>query len=175
MRNLIDVPGEHREYSRCGFCILTFIEGIDDYKGRNSGGSEWAKDDFLQLGAKRLSSDLGVGPHNGKQLLSESWEPIGELEGGGWGDFLNIAPILKVSRAEKTRPELPVCKTGLGERLGNGRLPRPRKTVQPEDTLVPLIQQPTFDLPQYILPRPSQASLPVPREVPSTSDVVHPV
>ena len=173
--DLIHVSGEHRKDSRRGLFIPTFVKGVDDDKGREAGSLKRAYDEFLQLGTKSFLSDLGVDPQDWQQLLSELWVPVSELEGEGWEDVLNVSSGLEISRTEETRAELPVCEATLGERLGDGRLAGPRETVQPENALVCFIGQPTFDLPQYILPRSSQASLPFPGEVSSTSSVMHSV
>jgi hypothetical protein len=63
------------------------------------------------------------------------WVPVCELEGEGGENILDVSPVLEISRTEETRAELPVREAGLSERLGDGRLPGPRETVQPEHTL----------------------------------------
>jgi hypothetical protein len=91
------------------------------------------------LGTERFSSDLGIGFQDWEQLLSEFWVPVGELEGEGGENVLDISPVLEISRTEETRAELPVCKAILSESLGDGRLASPRETVKPENALVGFI------------------------------------
>jgi hypothetical protein len=135
--DLIDGSGEYLEDGGFGLFVPAFVEGVDDDEGRNAGGFERVDNDFLHLRKKRVLSEVRVVPQNGKQRLSELWVSIGELEGEGGEDVLNVAPVLEISRAEETRPELSIRITGLGERLGDGRLPGPRETVEPEKALGP--------------------------------------
>ena len=130
-------------------------------------GFERADDNLLHLGAEGLSSNIRVHPQDPKQLLSKTWVMIGKLECNCWEDCVKTAPILEVPRAEETGTEPSICETHLGKCLGDGRLSRPGEAVQPENTLVSLVCQPTFDLGKNILPRPPQASLPVPGTVSS--------
>ena len=118
--DLIYVSGKDRKNGGGGFFISAFVEGVDDDESRNAGSFEWANDDFLKLGTEGFLSDLRVGPQDRKQLLSEFRVPVGELEGEGGEDVLDIAPVLKISRAEETRTELPIREAILGECLGNG-------------------------------------------------------
>ena len=139
MWDLIDVSGEHRKDSRRGVPVFAFVEGVDDDEGLNAGSLERTDNNFLQLVTKSVSFDLGVGLQDREQLLSELWVPVSKLECEGREDVLDISPVLGISRTEETRTELPVRKASLGECLGDGRLPGPRETIKPEDTLVPLI------------------------------------
>ena len=134
--DLVHVSGEYRKDSRGGFLVFTFIEGVNNNEGRNAGSFERANDKLLQLGTKGFLSNVGVGPQDRKQLLSEIWVPVSELEGEGGEDVLDISPGLEISRAEETRPELPVREASLSKCLGDGRLAGPRETIQPENTLV---------------------------------------
>ena len=92
---------------------------------------------------------------------------IGKLEGKCWEDGMKAASILEVSRAEETGTEPSICKTHLGECLGDGCLSRPSEAVQPEHTLVLVVYQPMFDLPENLLPCPPEAPLPFPGTVSS--------
>ena len=110
-----------------------------------------------------------------KQFLSEMWVLIRKLEGKGWEDHVKVAPVFKVSRAEKAGTEPSICKAHIGERLGNGRFPRPRKAIQPEDALISLVCRPMLKLEEDLLPRSLQALLPLPRTVSSLVGVMHAV
>ena len=96
----------------------------------------------------------------------------GELEGKGWKDFLKIAAVLEVSRAEEAGPEIPVRKHCLGERLGDGRLSSPGQAVQPENTLGPFAREPIFDILQDTFPCSPQTPLPIPTAVSGIYGVV---
>jgi len=120
-------------------------------------------------------SDIRVCLQDLEQLLSEKRILIGKLESECWEDRLKIAPVLEVSRAEEARPEFSVRKARLGKRLGDGRFPGPGQAVQPEHPLIPFGCQPLFDLPEDVLPRAPQATLPVPTAVPSVWGVIHPI
>jgi len=90
---------------------------------------------------------------------------VGKLKGESWEDCFEIDPILEISRAKEARPELSVRKADLGKRLGNGRLPGPRKAIEPEHTAVLFVLQPTFELQEDICPSSPQTPPPVPRTV----------
>ena len=100
---------------------------------------------------------------------------MGELEGEGQKDRLEVTPVLKISRAEEAGPELPICKAHLGDCLGDGRFPRPHETIQPEDVLDFFVHQPILKLEEDSLPCPLQTPLPVPRAVTGFISVIHPI
>ena len=93
----MDVTREHGKECRCGFLVLALVKGVDDDEGANSGFFERANDDFFELGTKRLSFDIVVGPQDGEQLLSELGVSVGELEGNGREDCSKVAPVFVVS------------------------------------------------------------------------------
>ena len=64
---------------------------------------------------------------------SKFWELVGQLEGEGGEDEVEVAAVLEIARAEVRRSELPVGKDPLADRLGDRRLAGPGKPVQPED------------------------------------------
>ena len=103
------------------------------------------------------------------------WIPVGELEGEGRKDCLKIAPVLEVSRAEERGTQPPRRKAYLRECLGNGRFPRPRKAIQPEDLLTLSVHQPELEVEEDLPPRSLQAPLSVPGTVTSFPGVTHPV
>ena len=98
---------------------------------------------------------------------------MGKLEGECWEDHPEIAAVLEVSRTEKAGPQSSVREASLGKCLCNGRLPGPRETVQPEDTLALLAVQPAFNLPEDFPPRSPQAPLYFPTEVTCVRGVTH--
>ena len=175
---LLDIAGEYRQDGRGWFFILAFVEGIDDDQSPSVGcfeRFERTDDEPLHLRTEGLLSNVRVGPQDSKQLLSEGRVAVGELEGEGRKDRLEVVPVLEVSRAEEAGTKPPVCEAPLGERLGDGRFPRPCEAVQPEHALVSLVRQPVFKLEEDLLPCSPQAPLPVPGTVTSARGVAHAV
>ena len=107
-----------------------------------------------------------------KDLRSEIQILTGELEGKGWKDFLEIAAVLEVPRAEEASAELPIHEGCLGERLGDGGFPGPGEAVQPENTLGPFAREPVLNTLEDTFPRPLQTSLPIPATVSGIYGVV---
>jgi len=64
---------------------------------------------------------------------------VSELEGEGGEDGPKVAPVVEIPRTEEARPELPVRKAHLRKCMGDGRLPGPGETVEPEHPFVLLI------------------------------------
>ena len=54
-----------------------------------------------------------------RQLLSEEWIPISELEGECWENRLETALALEILRVEEASPELSPREARLGEFLGD--------------------------------------------------------
>ena len=104
------------------------------------------------MGTKGLPFNTGVGPQDSDQLLSKREISVGKLKGESWKDRLEIASILEVSRAKEARAELSIREADFGERLGDGRLPCPRKTIQPEHVVVLFVLEPAFELQEDIRP-----------------------
>jgi hypothetical protein len=99
---------------------LALVKGVDNNEGLNLRRLERSNNEFLHLRTKDLPSDIRICPQDLKQLLSERWIPVGELEGECREDHLKIAPVLEIPRAEKAGPELSVREARLGECLGDG-------------------------------------------------------
>ena len=97
---------------------------------------------------------------------------MGELEGEGREDGPKVAPVVGVPRTEEAGSQLPIRETRLCERLGDGRLPRPREAVEPEHPFVPFIPRPLFELEKDLSPSPLHTSLPVSAEVPGVGNVI---
>ena len=110
-------------------------------------------------------SNIGALLQDLEQLPPETQMLIGELECEGREDHLEIAAVFEVPRTEEAGPELAVRERRLGERLGDGRLSGPGQAIQPEDTLVSFTCEPIFNILENILPRSTQASLPIPAAV----------
>ena len=100
---------------------------------------------------------------------------MSELEGQGREYGAEVAPPVEIARTEKTRAEFPIREAHLRKCLGDGRLPRPRKTVEPEHTLVLLVLQPVFELEEDVSPGPLHTPLPVPTEIPRVRGMRHSV
>jgi hypothetical protein len=86
---------------------------------------------------------------------------------------LDVAPILKISRAKETRTKISLREGNLSKCLGDRRLSSSRKTIQPKHTVVLFILQPTFKLQEDTPPRSPQAPLPVPRTMSGFNGVMH--
>ena len=71
--------------------------------------------------------------HERDEDRSEFGVPPCELDGQGGEYEVEVAPVLKVSRAEERGPEASVCECPLGDRLRDGALPRSGESVQPVD------------------------------------------
>ena len=135
-RDLVHIAGKHREKRGRRFRILTLIEGINDDENRNLRHLERTNDEFLHLGTKGLLSKIRARPQGNKQLISEARRPMSELKGQGRKNDPEVAPPLEIPRTEKARPELPISKAPLRERLGDGRLPSPGETPKPKHAFV---------------------------------------
>ena len=83
--------------------------------------------------------------------------------------------ISTTSGEEKTRSQTFLFIVRARNRAGNGGLSGPGEAVQPENTLVLLSREPTFNLPQYICPCSPQAALPVPTPIPSVCGTMNAV
>ena len=79
---------------------------------------------------------------------------------------MEVAPVLEISRAKEARAKLSVGEANLGEGLGDGRLPCPCETIQPEHAVVSFILQPSFELEEDVRSSSLQAPLPVPGAIP---------
>ena len=173
-RDLVHIAGEHREKRRGGFLVLAFVEGINHNEGWDFHPLERSNDQLLHLRTKLLPSDIGVLRQDWKQLSSETWIAVSELEGEGGEDGPKVAPVVGVPRTEEAGPQLPVRETHLCERLGDGRLPRPGKAVEPEHPFVLFIPRPLFELEKDLSSSSLHASLPVSAEISGVGDVVQP-
>ena len=69
----------------------------------------------------------------------------GELDGQGRENQVEVAPVFEVSGAEERGAESSVCKSSLGNCLGDGALPGPNKSVQPVDGGFIEVAGPEFD------------------------------
>ena len=127
--NLVRKAGEYRQDGGCRLFVSALVEGVDDDESRDVGGFKWTDNDPLHLGAEGLLSDIRVHLQYPNQFFSEMWILISELEGECREDFVEIAPVLEVSRTEEARAELSTRKARLGKRLGDGRLSRPGEAV----------------------------------------------
>lgn len=110
-----------------------------------------------------------------KQLLPETWVPVSELECKGGKDRPKVAPVFKIPRTKKAGPKFCIRKAHLRKRLGDGRLPCPCETAEPEHPFILFIVQPGFELGEEISPGTLHAPLSVPAEVPSVGYVIHAV
>ena len=175
---LLDVVGEDRQDGGGWFFILALVEGIDDDQSPSVDSFERFErtdDEPLHLRTEGLPSNVRVGLQNSKQFHSKGRIAVGELEGEGRKDRLQVVPILEVPRTEEAGTQPPVCEAHLGECLGDGRFSRPCEAVQPEHALIPLVRQPVLELEKDFLPRSPQAPLPVPGTVTSARGVAHAV
>ena len=137
------------------------------------GGFERTDDERLHLGTGFFPSGIRVGPQDLNELLPKRRITVGELEGEGWEYCLEVVPVLEVSRAKEAGSELPVREARIGERLGDGRFPRPGEAIQPEDALILFLRQPLLELEENFLPCPPQAPLHFPRAVAGICCVAH--
>ena len=96
--DLVRVAGEYGKKRRGRFFILVLalVKGVDNDEGLDLRRLERFNNKFLHLGTEDLPSDIRVCPQNLKQLLSERWVPMGELEGERREDHLKIAPVLEI-------------------------------------------------------------------------------
>ena len=100
---------------------------------------------------------------------------MSELEGEGGEDRPKVSPGFEIPRTEETGPELPICKTHLCERLGDGRLPCPSEAVEPEHAFGLFVPGPLFEVGEDISPGPLHAPLSFSTEVPGVSDMANPL
>jgi len=69
----------------------------------------------------------------GDESGSEFREFVGQLEGEGGEDEVQVAAVLKVTRTEEGRSELTVGEDPLADCLGDRGFASPSEPVQPED------------------------------------------
>jgi hypothetical protein len=69
----------------------------------------------------------------GDENRSEFGEFVGQLEGEGGEDEVEVAAVLEIARTEERRSELSVGKDPLADCLGDRGLASPGEPVQPED------------------------------------------
>ena len=100
---------------------------------------------------------------------------MGELEGKGGEDGLEVVPVVEVARTEEARSELSVCEAHFRKRLSNSGLAGSGETVEPEDVFILLVVQPAFELSEDAASGPPHASLSVTAEVFRVGAVRHPV
>ena len=91
--------------------------------------------------------DFRIRPDQPDEGRSKLGVPPGELDSQGGENRLEVPPVLEVSGAKEGGAKTSVCKRPLGDRLGDGALPRPSKTVQPVDgPRIVEVADPKFDL-----------------------------
>jgi len=62
----------------------------------------------------------------------------------------------------------------VSELEGDGRLPGPGDSVEPEHVFVFLVVSPAFKLGEDVSPGPLRAPLPIPAEIPGVWSMIHP-
>ena len=106
-------------------------------------------------------NDFGIGLDQLDEDRSKPGIPPGELDGQGWEDDLEAAPVLEVSGTEEGCTQPPVRKRPFRDGLCDGALPRPSETVQPVDGGFVEVTGPEFDLVQNCYACSSETTIPV--------------
>jgi hypothetical protein len=70
------------------------------------------------------------------------------LDGQGWEDETEVAPVFEISGAEEGGTESPLCEQPLRDRLSNGALSRSSESIQPVNRSFVKVACPEFDLVQ---------------------------
>ena len=87
--------------------------------------------------------------------------PACQLEGEGWEDELEIAPVLEIARTEERGSQQPVGEDPFADRLGDRGFASPGQPVQPEDRRLVKVFGPRLDLVQDAFSRPFEATMAV--------------
>ena len=76
--------------------------------------------------------DIRIRLKEGDKNGSKFREFVGQLEGEGGKDEVQVAAVLEIARTEERRSELAISKDPLADRLGDRGLASAGKPVQPE-------------------------------------------
>ena len=77
--------------------------------------------------------DVRIRLEEGDENRPKFWKLVGQLEGEGGEDEVQIAAVLEFARTEERCSQLSVSKDLLADCLGDRGLAGPSETVEPED------------------------------------------